>query len=79
MKLTPPEIYEIMRDLLGMMRNALETDVMDPVKFYGFYPQEVVEIPFQEARRRRWSVVSPQGRPRPRRARQVLQPEPGTL
>jgi len=48
MKLTPPEIYEIMRDQLSMVRNTRETDVLDPVQFYGFDPQEVAEIHFDK-------------------------------
>jgi hypothetical protein len=48
MKLTPPEIYEIMRDQLSMIRGARETGVMDPVQFYGFHPQEVDEIHFDK-------------------------------
>ena len=48
MKLTPPEIYEIMHDQLSSMRGARETDVMAPVQFYGFDPQEVAEIHFEQ-------------------------------
>lgn len=48
MKLTQPEIYEIMHDQLSLMRTR-ETDAMDdPVRFYGFDPEDVVEIHFDK-------------------------------